>query len=72
MPNDAKTKLDRATHLLQDQPTTANPVGASQSGKSGEAAERQPPQAQQRDTAGTTLVPPDETAAEGKEEPGRV
>ena len=27
MPNDAKIELDRATHRLQDQPTTANPNG---------------------------------------------
>ncbi len=43
MPNDAKTKLDQATHRLQDQPP---------------ATQRQPPQAQQRDTTGTILTVP--------------
>jgi hypothetical protein len=28
MPNDAKRKLDEATHRLQDQPTTVPPAGA--------------------------------------------
>ena len=69
MPNDAKTELDRATHRLQDQPTTANPdrpphsdghsdpgdAQATPNVSAPMADERQPPQAQQRDTTGTIL-----------------
>ncbi len=64
MPNDAKTKLDQATHRFQDQPTTAEPVGIMKSEASEDAAQRQPPQAQQRDTTGTTLPDPHETSNE--------
>ena len=64
MPNDAKTKLDQAIHRLQDQPTTAEPSGTTTHEQSEEAAQRQPPQAQQRDTTGTTLPDPDETSNE--------
>ena len=62
MPNDAKTKLDQATHRLQDQPTTAEPSGTTTHEEAEEAAQRQPPQAQQRDATGTTLPDPDDSS----------
>ena len=65
MPNDAKTRLDRTTHRLQDQPNTADRADASpveervDGGADGHPAprsdgqpadQRQPAQAQQRET----------------------
>lgn len=71
MPNDAKTKLDRDTHLLQDQPTTADPVReapkAPHDGNDDPVdapEQRQPLQAQQRDVTGKTPPAPDGTIGE--------
>ncbi len=69
MPNDAKTKLARVTHRLQDQATTSDPAGlgtlnqpdsnevsgSKTVANSPAAVQRQPLQAQQRDTTGTIL-----------------
>ncbi len=79
MPNDAKTRLDAMTHDLQDQATTAKPSGSVTSAlaeKPGEeeqvsedrhvdSGDRQPLQAQQRKTTGTTLEFPDTTSDDG-------
>ena len=69
-PNDAKTELDRNTHLLQDQPTTAEPAGTAKRDDPELEAQRQPPQAQQRDTTGTTLPDPEEPANDDEEVTG--
>ena len=69
MPNDAKTEMDGNTHLLQDQPTTAEPAGTAKSEDSERDAQRQPPQAQQRDTTGT-IPDPQESANDDEEVTG--
>ena len=65
MPNDAKTKLDRDTHRLQDQPKITDPVHPARRDEADATArpadhstnsdQRQPLQSQQRDVTGTTL-----------------
>ena len=70
MPNDAKTELDRNTRLLQDQATTAEPAGTTKRKDAELVAERQPPQAQQRDRTGTTLSDPNEASDDDEEVTG--
>ncbi len=79
MPNDAKTRLDAMTHSLQDQATTAKPSGLvtpalaektrdeeqESDDRHVDSGDRQPLQAQQRKTTGTTLEFPDTSSEDG-------